>query len=86
MANTKSALKRARQTETRTERNRAMKSKVRTLRKKVAVASASGDEKAAIAALSAFTSVVDRAAKKNLIHKNNAANLKSKAAKAIKIA
>ncbi len=38
MANTKSALKRIRQTATRTARNRAVPSKLKTLRKKVAAA------------------------------------------------
>ena len=38
---------------------------------------------AAIAASSAFSSVADKAAKRNLIHPNKAANLKSKTAKAI---
>lgn len=83
MANHKSSIKRARQTVVRTERNRAEKSRMKTLRKKALAAIASGDKTAAAAASSALSSVVDKAAKRNLIHPNKAANIKSKAAKAM---
>ena len=72
MANTKSALKRIRQTETRTARNRAVTSRLKTLRKKVAAAVETSDKEA-----------VDKAAKVGTIPANRAANYKSKAAKAI---
>lgn len=83
MANTKSALKRSRQTIVRTERNRAQKSRLKTLRKKALTAIASGDKESANKALQVLASAADRAAKTNLIHPNKAANLKSKAAKAL---
>ncbi len=83
MANHKSSIKRARQTIVRTERNRAEKSRLKTLRKKALTAIASGDKTAAAEASSALASVVDKAAKRNLIHPNKAANIKSKAAKAM---
>lgn len=83
MAHTKSAKKRIRQTEVRTERNRAQKSRIKTLRKKALVAIAGGDVKEAQSAVSALTSAVDKAAKTNLIHPNKAANIKSKTAKAL---
>jgi small subunit ribosomal protein S20 len=83
MANHKSSIKRARQTVVRTERNRAEKSRIKTMRKRVLTAVAAGDEDAATAASAAFFSVADKAAKRNLIHPNKAANLKSKTAKAI---
>lgn len=83
MAHTKSAQKRIRQTEVRTERNRAAKSRIRTLRKKVADALTAGDKTAATAAASVLASAVDKAAKTNLIHSNKAANIKSKTAKAL---
>ena len=83
MANHKSSIKRARQTIVRTERNRAEKSRFKTLRKLVLTAIAAGDKDAATAASSKFSSVVDKAAKRNLIHVNKAANLKSKTSKAI---
>jgi small subunit ribosomal protein S20 len=81
MANTKSALKRVRQTKVRTERNRVLKSRIKTLRKKALSAGESGDAAAATTAFQEFSSAVDRAAKSSVIHKNKAANLKSKAAK-----
>ena len=82
MANTKSALKRIRQTATRTARNRAVTSKL-TLRKKVAAAVETSDKEAAAAAYNTFSSAVDKAAKVGIIPANRAANYKSKAAKAI---
>ncbi len=83
MAHTKSAQKRIRQTEVRTERNRAAKSRIRTLRKKVSEALSAGDKTAATSAVSELASAVDKAAKTNLIHSNKAANIKSKAAKSL---
>ncbi len=83
MANHKSSIKRARQTIVRTERNRAEKSRLKTVRKSVLSAIASGDKEGAAKASALFSSVVDKAAKRNLIHPNKAANLKSKASKAI---
>jgi small subunit ribosomal protein S20 len=83
MANTKSAIKRIRQTETRTERNRAEKSRMKTIRKKTLVAIESGNKEEASKASSKLASVLDKAAKRNLIHPNKAANIKSKTAKAI---
>ncbi|HVJ45745.1 MAG TPA: 30S ribosomal protein S20 [Luteolibacter sp.] len=83
MANHKSSIKRSRQTIVRTERNRAEKSRYKTARKAVLVAVGSGDKEGAAKAASVFTSYVDKAAKRNLIHPNKAANLKSKTAKAI---
>ena len=78
MANSKSALKRVRQTETRTARNKSLTSRMKTLRKKTIDAATAGDKDAAQKAYSEFTSTVDKCAKKNIIHKNKAANLKSK--------
>ena len=78
MANSKSALKRVRQTETRTARNKSLTSRMKSLRKKAIEAADSGDKKAAQKAFDEFTSTVDKCTKKNIIHKNKAANLKSK--------
>jgi small subunit ribosomal protein S20 len=83
MANTKSALKRVRQTEVRTERNRADKTRMKTLRKKTLAAVAAGDKAVAVSASNILSSALDKAAKRNLIHPNKAANLKSKTAKAL---
>jgi small subunit ribosomal protein S20 len=83
MANHKSSIKRARQTIVRTERNRAAKSIIKTLRKKTLSAVAAGDKEAAAKASAEFSSSVDKAAKRNVIHPNKAANLKRKTAKAL---
>lgn len=83
MAHTKSAQKRIRQTEKRTAANRAVISRVRTLRKKVAEAVEASDKAAADVAYNTFSSAVDKAAKTGRMPANRAANYKSKAAKAI---
>lgn len=83
MANTKSALKRVRQTERRTERNRAAKSRIKTLRRKVGDAAGGGNADEVKKALSEFSSAVDKAAKRGTIHSNKADNLKRKAARAV---
>ena len=84
MANSKSALKRVRQTATRTARNKALSSRMKTLRRKAITAAEAGDKEAAQKAFSQFTSAVDKCAKNNIIHKNKAANLKSKTSKHLK--
>jgi len=83
MANSRSALKRVRQNKTRNELNTDLKTRVKTLRKKTLTAAAEGNKEEATKSLSAFASVVDKCAKKNIFHKNKAANLKSKASKAV---
>ena len=83
MANHKSSIKRARQTVVRTARNTAMKSRIKTLRKKTLDAIEKGDKETAIATSKKLTSEVDKAAKKKFYHENKAANIKSKTAKAI---
>ncbi len=80
MANNKSAEKRVRQIEKRTERNRAAKSRIKTLRRKVDEAAQGGKDDEGKTALSEFSSAVDKAAKRGVIHDNKADNLKSKAA------
>ncbi len=83
MANSKSALKRVRQNETRNERNTNLKTRVKTTRKKVTAATEAGNKDEAAKALSAYSSAVDKCAKNNIFHKNKAANLKSKAVKEV---
>ena len=83
MAHTQSAKKRIRQTIARTAINRSTMSRVRTLRKKVAAAVAAQDKEAAVAAYNTFASAIDKAAKKNIVPANRAANYKSTAAKAV---
>jgi small subunit ribosomal protein S20 len=77
MANTRSAEKRARQTEKRTLRNRMLKSRIKTFRKRVESAVQSGDKAVSTKELSSYFSVLDRAVKANVIHKNTAGRYKS---------
>ena len=84
MANTASARKRIRQTERRTERNQARKSRMRTFVKKVEVALAGGDKAQAAAAFKAAQPEMQRAAGKGVIHRNTVARRLSRLAKRIK--
>jgi small subunit ribosomal protein S20 len=70
MANTASARKRIRQTEKRTERNRARRSRVRTFLRKVEQAIASGDKTQAQAAFQEAQPELQRAAGKGVFHAN----------------
>ena len=72
MANIKSAKKRILVTETKTERNKAIRSGVKTAVKKVYVAIEAGDKDAAKTALTNATSAIDRATMKGVYHKNYA--------------
>ena len=83
MANSISALKRVRQTQTRTLRNRAVKSRVKTARKRFAEAIEAGDSEQSQKAFKTLASVADRAAKTGVIHKNSASRLKSDASKVL---
>ncbi|WP_076261025.1 30S ribosomal protein S20 [Intrasporangium flavum] len=81
MANIKSQLKRIKTNEKRTERNKAVKSELRTWVRKFREAAASGDKDAADAALKAASRKLDKAVSKGVIHQNQAANRKSAMAK-----
>jgi len=78
MANHKSALKRIRQNEKRKVRNRYYHKTARTALK---VLRNEEDKAAATEQLPKVISLLDKLAKKNIIHKNKAANLKSKLTK-----
>jgi len=78
MANHKSALKRIRQTATRTLRN---KYQHKTTRNAIKALRDSSDKKEAEKMLPSVSSMLDKLAKRNIIHKNKAANLKSKLTK-----
>lgn len=83
MANIKSAKKRILVNKTKADRNKAIKSSVKTAIKKVRVAIDAQDKEAAKAALVAATAVIDKAATKGVYHKNNAARKVSRLAKAV---
>jgi small subunit ribosomal protein S20 len=83
MANTKSAIKNNRKTATQTVRNQRIKTRLKTLKKKVLTAAASEDKDATKAAAIEFVSALDKAAKSQIIHVNAARRLKSSCAKYI---
>ena len=83
MANIKSAKKRILVTKTKNERNKAIKSGVKTAIKKVYAAVEAGDKAAANAALVEATSIIEKAASKGVYHKNSAARKVSAIAKAV---
>jgi small subunit ribosomal protein S20 len=70
-----------RQTIKRTERNRALRSKLRTALKGIRSAIQTGDTSAAKAALSETNSLIDKMSGKGIIHDNAAARYKSRIAK-----
>jgi small subunit ribosomal protein S20 len=82
MANIKSQIKRNRQTVKRTERNKAVRSEVKTRTKNAVTAAAEGAENAVELARIAQKRI-DSAASKGVIHKNAAARRKSRLAKKI---
>ena len=77
MANTKSVAKRARQAERRHEANKAIKSRVKTHRRKVTDAVEAGKKEEAETAFREFSAALDQAAKANVIHKNRVAKQRS---------
>ena len=84
MANTASARKRIRQTATRTARNVARKSRMRTFVKKVEMAISGGDKTAAAEALRAAQPEMQRASGKGVIHANTVARKLSRLSARIK--
>jgi small subunit ribosomal protein S20 len=77
VANIKSQKKRVLTNAKAHERNKAVKSEIKTAVKKVDTAVASGDADAAKTAAQHASRLLDRAATKGVIHKNQAANRKS---------
>lgn len=78
MANHKSAIKRIRSNDAKRVRNRYVSKTTRTYVKKLRD---SNDKKVVGDLLPKVSAMVDKLAKRNIIHKNKAANLKSKMAK-----
>jgi small subunit ribosomal protein S20 len=77
MANIKSQIKRNRTNEARRLRNKAARSEIKT-RVKVAVSATADSPEEAAAALRLAVKRIDKAAAKGIIHKNQAANRKSR--------
>jgi small subunit ribosomal protein S20 len=78
MANTKSAIKAARQNLRRNIRNRTVKTRLKTLSKNLAAAHAAGkkDEERQLAV--SYLSALDKAAKANVVHRNVVSRHKSR--------
>lgn len=85
LANTKSAIKAARQAEKRRVANRSVRTRVKNASKAVATAVSGGAEGAA-SALRTAQSVIDRAAKRGVLHPRAAARRKSRLMKKLNAA
>ena len=83
MANIKSAKKRIQVTLVRTERNKAIRSKVKTAIKKVESAVAASDKQLAQANLKNAVVEIAKAASKGVYHKNNASRKVARLSKAV---
>ena len=83
MANIKSAKKRILVNKTKYDRNKAIRSKVKTSIKKVEAAIAAKDKAAAEEALKATTTEISKACSKGVYHKNTAARKVSRLATAV---
>lgn len=83
MANIKSQIKRIGTNKKAQERNKAVKSELKTAIRSTREAIAAGDAAKAQAALKVATKKLDKATSKGVIHANNAANRKSAIAKAV---
>lgn len=81
MANIKSQIKRNKQNEKRHERNKAVKSELKTAIRRFNEAVESGESEKAVVASRVATKKLDKAVSKGVIHKNQAANRKSSIAK-----
>ena len=83
MANIKSQIKRIHTNEKRRLRNQAVKSELKTLVRRTREAVEAGDQEKAVAALRVASRKLDVAVSKGVIHKNQAANRKSKLARRV---
>ncbi|HEU5419384.1 MAG TPA: 30S ribosomal protein S20 [Streptosporangiaceae bacterium] len=77
MANIKSQIKRNRQNEKARQRNKAVKSELKTAVRKFREAADAGNVEEATQAMRSAAVKLDKAASKGVIHKNQAANRKS---------
>jgi small subunit ribosomal protein S20 len=86
MANIKSQIKRNRQNEKAHERNKAVRSALKTATKKVGIAVDDGDADAATQRALEASRAFDKAASKGIVHKRTAARHKSRITKAANVA
>ena len=85
MANSPQARKRARQSVKRNLHNRGYRSSIRTSIKALLKAISAEDKDAAVLAQKRATSIIDKGCGKGLMHKNNAARLKSRLNKRVQV-
>jgi small subunit ribosomal protein S20 len=83
VANIKSQIKRNKTNEKAHERNKAVKSELKTLVRQTRTAVAAGDKAAAEATLKKASVKLDKAVSKGVLHKNQASNRKSAIAKQV---
>ncbi|MBZ5736701.1 30S ribosomal protein S20 [Nocardioides mangrovi] len=81
MANIKSQIKRNKQNEKRHERNKSVKSELKTAVRKFNEAAEAGNKDEAVKLGQTAARKLDKAASKGVIHKNQAANRKSSISK-----
>ena len=84
MSTTKSAKKRLRQNKKREVVNQSVKSRIRTLKKKVVAAAESGDKDSADRAMKECFSTLDKAAKKGVHNKRKVAREKTRLCAAVR--
>lgn len=83
MANTKSAIKAARKSLRLHDRNQGVKTRLKTLHRRLETAVKSGDAAGSRTAALAYTSAMDKAVKSGVVHRNAAARAKSHVAKVV---
>lgn len=83
MAHHKSAIKRNRQNQNRRMRNRVVKTQVKTASKKLSQVQKTGDTEAIDRELTRAQSIIDKAAKKGVIHRRTASRKKSRLARSV---
>ncbi|MBO8194278.1 30S ribosomal protein S20 [Streptomyces oryzae] len=83
MANIKSQIKRIKTNEKARQRNKAVKSELKTAIRRTREAVAAGDAEKALEAQRNAARKLDKAASKGVLHKNNAANKKAALAKQV---
>lgn len=81
MANTKSAIKATRKSARLHDRNQGVKTRLKTLHKKLTTAAKGSDAAVTKAAAIAYVSAMDKAVKSGVVHRNVAARAKSHVAK-----
>ncbi len=84
MANHKSAIKRARQNEIRRQRNRGVKTRVKGITKEVEAAALGENQETTTVKLKTAQSLIDKAAKKGVLHRRTAARKISRLSKSIR--